>query len=98
MCYSLALAFLGESKRGADLSIAFDILNVPRSIIGNNGPIITYYRPSNMDNNRSIITVIIGNNDLAIIGNNDVITDIIMSNNGDIITLITGNNVVIITG
>ena len=45
--------------------------------------------------NRSIITVIIGNNDFVIIGNNDVITDVIMRNNGDIITIITGNNAVI---
>ena len=54
----------------------------------------------------SIITVIIGNNDLVITINNDeitdviminnrVITDVIMSNNGDIITVIIGNNVVI---
>ena len=75
---------------------------MPRSIIGNNGPIITYCRPSN---HGSIITVIIGNNHLVIIGNNDVITDIIMSNNliitdlimskdGDNITVIIGNNVV----
>ena len=42
-----------------------------------------------MSNNGSIITVIIGNNDLAMICNNDVImsnnrviTDVIMSNNG----------------
>ena len=48
-----------------------------------------------MGNNRSIITVIIGNYDLVIIGNKYVITDVIMSNNGDIITIITGNNVVI---
>ena len=48
-----------------------------------------------MGNNRSIVTAIIGNNDLVIIDNNDVITDVIMSNNGDIITVMTGNNVVI---
>ena len=53
----------------------------------------------------SIITVIIGNDDLVIICNNDVIrnvimsnnqviTDVIMSKNGDIITVIMGNNVV----
>ena len=59
-----------------------------------------------MGNDESIITVIIGNNDLTIISNNDVITyaimsnnqvitDVIMSNNGDIITVILGNNVVI---
>ena len=61
-----------------------------------------------MGNNRSMITIIIGNNDLVIIGNNDVITDVkmsnnqvitdvIMSNNGDtgIITIIMGNNDVI---
>ena len=48
-----------------------------------------------MGNNRSIITVIIGNYDLVIIGNKYVITDVIMSNNGDIITIITGNNIVI---
>ena len=47
-----------------------------------------------MGNNRSIITVIIGNNDLVIIDNNDMITYIIMSNNVDI-TVITGNNVII---
>ena len=48
-----------------------------------------------MRDNRSIITIKIGNNDLVIIGNNDEITDVIMSNNGDIITIITGNNLVI---
>ena len=48
-----------------------------------------------MGNNRSIVTVIIGNNDLVIISNNYVITDVIIINNGDIITVITGNNVVI---
>ena len=32
-----------------------------------------------MSNNGSIITVIIGNNDLVIICNHDVITDVIMS-------------------
>ena len=54
-----------------------------------------------MSNNGSIITVIIGNNDLAMICNNDVImsnnrviTDVIMSNNGSIIT----DNNVVITG
>ena len=46
-----------------------------------------------MGNNRSIITVIIGNYDLVIIGNKYVITDVIMSNNGDIITIITDNYV-----
>ena len=48
-----------------------------------------------MGNNRSIITVIIDNNDLVIIDNNDVITYVIMGNNVDIITVITGNNVII---
>ena len=48
-----------------------------------------------MGNNRSMITIIIGNNDLVIIGNNDVITDVRMSNNGDIISVITGYNAVI---
>ena len=48
-----------------------------------------------MGNNRSIITIIIGNNDLVIICNNDVITSVTMSNHGDIITIITGNNIVI---
>ena len=43
-----------------------------------------------MGNNRSIITIVIGNNDLVIICDNDVITDVIMSNNDDIITI--GNN------
>ena len=38
---------------------------------------------------------IIGYNDLVIISNNDVITDVILSNNGEIITVIIGNNVVI---
>ena len=59
-----------------------------------------------MGNNGSIITVLIGYNNLAIICNNDVITDVIMSNNWvitdvimsknrDIITLIIGNYIVI---
>ena len=59
-----------------------------------------------MSNNGSINPILIGNNDLVIICNNDVITDVIMSNdrvitdlimsnNGDIITVIMGNNVVI---
>ena len=59
-----------------------------------------------MSNNGDIITVILGDKDLVIICNNDVITDVIMSNNwvitdvimsnnGDIITVIMGNNVVI---
>ena len=43
-----------------------------------------------MGNNRSMITIIIGNNDLVIIGNNDVITDVRMSNNGDIVSVIIG--------
>ena len=62
-----------------------------------------------MSDKGSIITVIIGNNGLAIICNNDVvtdvitdvvmskkwvITDVIMSKNGDIITVRIGNNVV----
>ena len=34
-----------------------------------------------MSNNGSIITVKIGNNDFVIIGNNNVITDVIISNN-----------------
>ena len=34
-----------------------------------------------MGNNESIITVITGNNDLVIKGNNDVTTEVIMSNN-----------------
>ena len=74
----------------------------PRSIISNNGPIITNYGPLLpiidlviLSYNGSIITVIIGNNDLVITCDNDVITDVIMSNNGDIITIIIGNNVVI---
>ena len=59
-----------------------------------------------MSNNGPIITVILGNNDLVIICNNAVITDVIMrntwiisdvimSNNGDMITVIIGHHVVI---
>ena len=64
---------------------------MPRSIVGNNGPIITYYRPS------SNHLVIIGNNDAItdiIMSNNMIITDLIMSKDGDNITVIIGNNVV----
>ena len=72
-----------------------NICKLPRSIIGNNDPLLPIIDLVIMGNNRSIITVIIGNNDLVIIDNNDVITYVIMSNNVDIITVITGNNVII---
>ena len=45
-----------------------------------------------MGNNGFIITVIIGNHDLVIVGNNDVITDVIMSNNWVITDVIMSNN------
>ena len=48
-----------------------------------------------MGNNGSVITLIIGDNDSVIIGNDDVISDVIMSNSGAIITVIIGNHVVI---
>ena len=42
--------------------------------------------------NDSIITIIIGNNELAIIGKNDVITNAIMGNNPTITYIIMSNN------
>ena len=45
-----------------------------------------------MGNDKSIITVTIGNNDLVMIGNNDVITDVNMSNNLVITDVIMSNN------
>ena len=82
-----------------------NICKLPRSIIGNN-PLLHIIDLVIMSNNGDIITVILGDKDLVIICNNDVITDVIMSNNwvitdvimsnnGDIITVIMGNNVVI---
>ena len=66
-------------------------------------PLLAIIDPVIMGNNKSIITEIIGNNDFAILCNNDVITDvkmsnnpvithIIMSNNGYIIAVIIGNS------
>ena len=45
-----------------------------------------------MSNNDSIFTVIIGNNELTVISNNDVITHVIMSNNHVITYVIMSNN------
>ena len=45
-----------------------------------------------MGSDKSIITVTIGNNDLVMIGNNDVITDVNMSNNLVITHVIMSNN------
>ena len=63
---------------------------MPRSIIGNNEPICTYYRPSN----KSIITVVIGNRntDLVTISTNDVKTDVIIHNDRVITDVIMSNN------
>ena len=47
--------------------------------------------------NDSIITIIIGNNELGIIDNNDVITYAIMSNNSIITYIIMSNNEAITT-
>ena len=57
------------------------IPKLPRSIIGNNEPIITIIDLVIIGNNELIITVIIGNNGTVIIGNNDVITEVILGNN-----------------
>ena len=58
-----------------------DIPKLPRSIIGNDDPLLPIIDLVIIGNNEPIITVIIGNIGTVIIGNNDVIAEVIIGNN-----------------